>query len=110
MPDLRGRAIAGKDNMGGTAANRITTGGSGIDGSSLGAAGGSQTHTLTIAQMPAHSHSQRFEVIANRGSGLNDWYSVGGNTTNGATTASTGGGSAHPITQPTMIMNYIIKK
>lgn len=56
IPDMRGRVAAGLDNMGGTAANRITAGGSGIAGTTLGAAGGAETHTLTDAQMPAHAH------------------------------------------------------
>lgn len=47
VPDARGRGTAGKDNMGGVAANRLTTAGGGINGAALGAAGGSQTHTLT---------------------------------------------------------------
>lgn len=57
LPDTRGRAVIGKDNMGGTAAGRITTAGGGIDGTTLGAAGGTQTHTLTTAQMPSHTHA-----------------------------------------------------
>lgn len=56
IPDMRGRVPAGLDNMGGTAANRVTAGGSGIAGSTLGAAGGAETHTLTSAEMPAHAH------------------------------------------------------
>lgn len=56
VPDCRGRVIAGRDDMGGTAANRLTTGGAGINGTALGAAGGAQTHQLTTAQMPAHAH------------------------------------------------------
>lgn len=54
VPDLRGRVPAGKDNMGGSAASRLTTAGSGVDGATLGAVGGAETHTLTTAQMPAH--------------------------------------------------------
>src|SRR4051794_36885710 len=54
LPDLRGRVIAGVDNMGGSAANRLTTAGSGINGAVLGADGGAETHVLTQAQMPAH--------------------------------------------------------
>jgi microcystin-dependent protein len=59
LPDLRGRVIAGEDDMGGTAANRLTAAGSGINGLVLGAAGGAQTHTLTGAQsgVPEHSHA-----------------------------------------------------
>lgn len=40
LPDLRGRTLAGKDNMGGSAASRLTSGASGVDGATLGAAGG----------------------------------------------------------------------
>lgn len=57
LPDLRGRVVVGKDNMGGAgAANRITDAGSGINGTQLGAAGGTQTHTLTAQQIPSHNH------------------------------------------------------
>jgi microcystin-dependent protein len=56
LPDLRGRLLAALDNMGGSAANRITSGGSGINGTALGAVGGAETLTLTIGQIPAHSH------------------------------------------------------
>jgi microcystin-dependent protein len=48
-PDLRGRALFGRDNLGGTAANRVTSGNSGIAGSTLGAGGGDE-------RMPAHAH------------------------------------------------------
>jgi len=47
LPDLRGRAVAGRDNMGGTAANRVTTAGSGINGVSMGASGGSSVFAGT---------------------------------------------------------------
>ena len=40
LPDLRGRTIAGVDNMGGSAASRLTSGVSGINATTLGAAGG----------------------------------------------------------------------
>ena len=57
LPDMRGRAAFGKDNMGGTAASRITAGVSGIDGLVLGAAGGDQrigTHGHTAQP---HNHT-----------------------------------------------------
>lgn len=59
LPDMRGRIAAGKDDMGGVAASRLTSGGSGITGSTLGNAGGAETVTLTSAQsgVPAHSHA-----------------------------------------------------
>jgi microcystin-dependent protein len=52
MPDKRGRSSFGKDDMGGTSANRITNQSGGWNGDTLGAAGGSETHQLTIAQLP----------------------------------------------------------
>lgn len=57
VPDKRGRASFGKDNMGGNSANRITgsvTGG--WNGDNLGAAGGSESHSLTADQNGQHSH------------------------------------------------------
>lgn len=63
LPDLRGRVPVGKDDMdntvgtGGGAANRVTSGGSGITGTTLGAVGGAQTVTLTTTEMPTHTHS-----------------------------------------------------
>lgn len=56
LPDLRGRVPAGKDDMGGVAANRLTSGGSGVDGVTLGAQGGSETHTLLSSEIPSHAH------------------------------------------------------
>lgn len=56
IPDSRGRVAAGADNMGGVAANRLTTA-SGMSTGLLGGTGGVETVTLSVAQMPAHGHS-----------------------------------------------------
>jgi microcystin-dependent protein len=45
LPDCRGRVAAGKDNMGGTSANRLTAP---VNGDTLGAAGGSETVEFTV--------------------------------------------------------------
>jgi microcystin-dependent protein len=55
--DLRGRVIAGKDNMGGAAAGRLTSASSGVDGATLGASGGAQNISLTASQLAQHVHS-----------------------------------------------------
>lgn len=55
LPDLRGRVIAGIDNMGGSNANRL--GGVSFSTTGLGGVGGSSTVTLTTNQIPSHSHS-----------------------------------------------------
>jgi microcystin-dependent protein len=59
LPDLRGRSIFGKDDMGGTAASRLTTAISNVAGTTLGAVGGDQrsqlhTHVLTDT---GHTHA-----------------------------------------------------
>jgi microcystin-dependent protein len=58
LPDLRGRVIAGLDNMGSNigAAGRLNSGGMGVDALAPGSAGGAQLHTLTTSQMPVHNH------------------------------------------------------
>lgn len=64
IPDLRGRSIIGKDNMGGTSANRVTLAISGISSTILGSSGGSErlhqhTHANTVSGTFAsstHSH------------------------------------------------------
>ena len=52
--DTRGRTIFGKDNTGGTAAGRI---GVGNNGQTVGGTFGAENVTLSIAQIPSHSHT-----------------------------------------------------
>jgi hypothetical protein len=52
VPDLRGRGFFGLDNIGGSTANRITSGGSGINGTTPGIAGGTESVTLLAANLP----------------------------------------------------------
>lgn len=122
LPDLRGRTAVGKDNMGGSAASRMTSGGSGIDGSTLGASGGTQTHIMTESEMPSHTHIQNQHrhgiVTADNASNASTAGDILANNLDGgtfntnyatATNQNTGGGAAHLNTQPSMILNYIIK-
>lgn len=55
IPDLRGRVVAGQDDMGGTSANRLTGIPNGVDGDIMGNVGGSEGHTLTQQQMPNYN-------------------------------------------------------
>ncbi len=109
VPDLRGRTIAGQDDMGGASADRLTGAGGvgGIDGDILGASGGTEAVTLTEAQMPAHTHD--YTDPPSTGTAQNF---AGISVTGGAGTSQTGitgSGSAHVNMQPTLILNYIIK-
>lgn len=69
VPDLRGRTVAGEDDMGGSSANRLTGLAGGVDGDAFGAAGGLETHTLTTAQLavttPAGTVTGHTHFIAN---------------------------------------------
>lgn len=106
LPDLRGRVVAGQDDMGGVSANRLTNQSGGVDGDVLGATGGAETHTLITAELASHTHN----ATGNASSGSNN-VRMDGNTTDNVSnaTSSTGSGSAHNNVQPTIILNYIIK-
>lgn len=111
LPDLQGRVVAGKDDMSGSSANRLTDQTGGLNGDTLGDTGGTESHTLTTAQLPAHSHGTVVTAVTpsfktNTGDGgasVVQSISVSSGATN------TGSGSAHNNVQPTIILNYIIK-
>jgi microcystin-dependent protein len=124
IPDLRGRALFGLDNMGGSAANRITVAGGNFDGTSLGATGGAQNHTLVTGEMPSHTHTDSGHThqftynVENLGAGgSNDVKNIqtsGGGTTvttqsGTASLSNTGGGAAHTILSPAMVVPFILR-
>jgi len=85
LPDLRGRTVAGLDNMGGTDAGRLST------ANTLGTTTGAETVTLTSAQsgVPAHSHANTVTNNAvTTGAGSSHSH---GNTLTGTTTFASNG-------------------
>lgn len=111
IPDLRGRVPAGKDDMGGAAANRLTGTSGGVAGATLGAAGGAETHVIVTAEMPAHAHVITYDrETPEGGSGDNAAWSLraSGGAYSGTTT-SVGANTAHNNVQPSLIVNYLIK-
>lgn len=67
--------------------------------------GGAKTHTLTIGEMPAHTHDVG-QTLLNNQSGA-DRSEIGGATP--VTTSSTGGGAAHNNLQPFIVV-YMWKR
>jgi microcystin-dependent protein len=125
LPDLRGRAIFGLDNMGGSAANRITIAGGNFNGATLGATGGAENHMLSQAEMPVHNHGitdpghshnvkGQQDTTAGAHVSINATLSTAicdGTTpsTTGITINNAGGGSAHTIMPPSMVLPFIIR-
>lgn len=137
LPDLRGRALFGLDDMGNSAAGRlgtiITT------PTTNGASGGTETHTLTTSQIPSHTHGAgTLALSTDPGHTHNIFTSTGANNTgqgisgndnntNGPTntgsvatggshthtisgsTGSAGTGGAHTNMPPAFLGTFIIK-
>jgi microcystin-dependent protein len=132
VPDLRGRVVAGPDDMGGSAAGRLA-GGTG------GAVLGTQTVTLSAAQLPPHTHNgsgttgddspdHTHGVVVNDFSGSGIGFASGG-FPGGARAVTSGGasarhnhfysfttdggngvgGAAHSNVQPTIAVNKILR-
>lgn len=101
LPKVLGRALASAGA------------GSGLTSRALGENVGAETVTLDVSMIPAHTHGAL--------SPSSQYLTAGGATVSSlefgpdtpfsqeATTASTGGGGAHPNMQPTTFMNFYIK-
>jgi microcystin-dependent protein len=113
LPDLRGRQWVGKDNMGGVAANRVTSGNSGITGTTLGAVGGDERlhahgHAVKNAQggttEPQNGSAQGFAALNT---------ATAGYTTNAAAAAlpyiQAGGSGGSQNMPPSFVGTYVIK-
>jgi microcystin-dependent protein len=125
VPDMRGRVVAGQDDMGGTSANRLT---SPINGDTLGAAGGAESVTMARANLPndtvttttngTHNHPyiepQSLGISAGSGGTRETFQRNATLTTDGGShnhTFALNGGvtqTAMANVQPTLILNYII--
>jgi microcystin-dependent protein len=131
IPDVRGRVVAGKDDMGGSAASRlsgasITTGGA----TTLGGSGGAETKTLATANLPPYTPAGTITngAITILGSGTaalsgsfsditpgsvqgaaSGSLSASQATSTFAGTAQGGSSTAFALTQPTIIANKLLR-
>jgi len=133
VPDLRGRAVAGVDNMGGSTAGRITVAGGNFNGTVLGGVGGLENHALTGPEGPVHSHTatdsghthnvtadDNTNVIGGVNGGNAGTFALFNTTTPAHTITSTvgtanitvsnaGSGAPHTILSPTIVLNKIVR-
>lgn len=132
IPDLRGRVIAGKDDMGGSSANRLTDADDGLNGDTLGDTGGGETQSLATANLPAYipegsiangtitlsgntatsaigGASNRVAVGEAPGGTLSGIIGVSQATTTFTGTAQGGTSTAFGVVQPTIVGNYILR-
>jgi len=130
VPDLRGNAVGGLDNMGGSSRNLVTS----ANADALGGELGEEEHTLITDEMPSHEHAgssattdpdgehhhtvviSTTDVASGAGatvleaSGSTDT-SIEPDHTHGVNLSISpeGGDNPHNNMQPTMFMNYIIR-
>jgi microcystin-dependent protein len=132
LPDLRGKAVFSKDNMGDSAASILTTAGGGVDGSTLGASGGNQSVTLITGNLPAYTpagtigsvsitvntKTSNYNIAGGGSAPVADTTGNNGTTTGVATatgsaafTGTAQGGTSTPIkpVPPAFVANFIIR-
>lgn len=120
LPDLRGRVVAGKDDMGGPSAGRLNT----MASTTLGGAGGAQTAPLSVSGSVTVSSGSVGGSFTGNVTSVSINIQGGANATVAAIGDSVAGSIAtNPITsnggntltgtgnvvQPTMIFNYAIR-
>lgn len=99
VPDMRGRVPMGRN----------PTAFSGISARPLASLAGEETHVLSVAEMPAHTHD--ITSRENSTGGANARLANAGATGTNTTTISTsqGSGTAHNTMQPSMTLIYLIR-
>lgn len=128
VPDLRGRVVAGKDDMGGSAASRLTSVGLGVAGTTLGNAGATESYTLVTGNLPPYTPSgtvgpqlsftytagsnynvtgSSFGVSTIAASGLGSTVTLASQSFTG--TAQGGTSTAFSRCQPTIISNKLLR-
>lgn len=117
-PDLRGRKPVGRDDMGGIAANRVTSTHSGILGNVPGRSGGAETVTLSTGQIPSITPTLNnngvFGQLGTSGGAAGGPNYAGSGKGSGATPLTVGAnafgsGQEHQNMDPSGIYDWIIR-
>ena len=105
IPDMRGRVGVGSGT------------GTSLTARTLGNTGGEESHTLTVSEMPSHSHS--LTRRSNLDEGAYDTGNVHQDESSAATTdradlgpfntSSVGSNTPHNVMQPFVVLRYLIK-
>jgi len=130
--DCRGRGFAFKDNLGGSAAGRLSSTTISPDANTIGAAGGAETIALSLAQLPTGITSRNAAQAINVNSVSNILFNGAFATASGAggsftmntlpslgalsssgnnditVTSNNTSGAAHPNVQPTLIVTCLL--
>jgi len=97
LPDPRGRSFVGVGT------------GSGLSPRVLGATGGEESHVLTTAEGPSHTHAQQSNTILDNAGAASVVSGIGAARLVGGTTGSSGSGTAHNTMHPFLNAYAIIK-
>lgn len=100
VPDMRGRMPTG-----------VSSGVGGISDKALGAVGGSETQTLTVGELPPHTHSVTIPVGSSQLGGFPVLFGSEVLTPGSQTVTSDSEGDGDPVNilNPYVAVNYIIK-
>ena len=116
LPDLRGRIPMGTNDAG-LPNGLLTSDTARPTERNEGDDGGTETHTLLTAEMPGHTHTQQISASTGGtgppapGNGTSGGFAgeVGYTGGTGGSTTVAGTTTAHTITQPFVVVNFIIK-
>ncbi len=111
LPDKRGRASFGKDDMGGSPAGRLSGQPGGINGLILGGAGGAEARSLNSGNLPSFEIDIPGNDFGFTGSSPNRRIGLGPGSAGNTSVPAFFSGGASPFTTlpPGIVCNYIIK-
>ncbi|MCD0415681.1 phage tail protein [Rubrivivax sp. JA1024] len=125
--DLRGRVLAGRDDMGGAAAGRLSAGYFGGDATKIGATGGAQWGVIGLTHLPPYTPtgtiggSASLVAVNGRGTAITDagaysifipaapeTITINGSSFSFNGGAQGGGGNPFSLVQHTLVCNFLL--